>query len=52
MKRIMSIMLALSFIVGAATITFAQDSDTAKGKKKGKKKKGGDSTPVSTPTTK
>ena len=45
MKRIMSVMLALSFIVGAATVAFAQD-DTAKksDKKKGKKKKGGDDT--------
>ena len=46
MKKIMSLMLGLSLIVGAASVAFAQEkggTDTEKGKGKGKKgKKGGD----------
>ena len=43
MKKLMSLMLGLSLLLGA-TVTFAQDQDQKKsGKKKGgKKKKGGD----------
>jgi hypothetical protein len=44
MKKIMSIMLGLSLIVGAASITFAQGKEDApkgeKGKGKGKGDKG------------
>jgi uncharacterized protein YxeA len=45
MKKIMSLMLGLSLLTGAAVVTFAQtDTDTA-AKKKGKKgKKGTDTT--------
>jgi len=42
MKKIMSVMLGLSLVLGAASVAFAQDkSDTTKktNKKKGKKKK-------------
>ena len=45
MKKIMSLMLGLSLIVGAASVAFAQEKgpETEKGKGKGKKgKKGGD----------
>ena len=40
MKKIMSLMLGLSLLTGAATVAFAQDkgTDTEKAKKKGKKK--------------
>jgi hypothetical protein len=39
MKKIMSLMLGMSLILGAATVAFAQDTtDTTKAKKKGKKK--------------
>ena len=41
MKKIMSLMLGLSLIMGAVTIAFAQDKKEDKkeeGKKKGKKK--------------
>ncbi|HEX5430759.1 MAG TPA: hypothetical protein VFW83_02235 [Bryobacteraceae bacterium] len=44
MKRIMSAMLALTFITGAASMVFAQDAPAqtkkASKKKSGKKKKG------------
>ena len=41
MKKIMSIMLGLSLVLGAASLAFGQDktTDTTKGKKKDKKKK-------------
>ena len=39
MKKIMSMMLALSLVLGAATVAFGQDkTDTAKKTKKKKKK--------------
>ena len=41
MKKIMSLMLGLSLLTGAATVVFAQDKgtdSTEKAKKKGKKK--------------
>ena len=41
MKKIMSLMLGLSLLTGAATVVFAQTdkgTDTEKAKKKGKKK--------------
>ena len=42
MKKIMSLMLGLSLLGGAATMAFGQDTDKEKaGKKKGGKKKGG-----------
>jgi hypothetical protein len=43
MKKIMSLMLGLSLLTGAATVAFGQtDTDKEKaGKKKGGKKKGG-----------
>ncbi|HJT89083.1 MAG TPA: hypothetical protein VJ732_14540 [Bryobacteraceae bacterium] len=48
MKRLMTLMLGLSFLVGTVAVTFAQDQGTKtekkKGKKKGKKKKGGEDT--------
>jgi hypothetical protein len=46
MKRIMSLMLGLTLLTGAATVAFSQtDTDKEKaGKKKGGKKKGTDST--------
>ena len=40
MKRIMSVMLGLSLILGVATVSFAQDTTKKAAKKKGKKKKG------------
>jgi len=47
MKKIMSIMLGLSLVIGSAAISFAAPQDPAptekgKGKGKGKGKKGGD----------
>jgi uncharacterized protein YxeA len=45
MKKIMSLMLGLSLIVGAATVAFAQDTakkEDSTTKKKGKKKKADD----------
>jgi hypothetical protein len=39
MKKFMTLMLGLSLFVGAATVTFAQDTTKKEGKKKGKKKK-------------
>lgn len=43
MKKIMSLMLGLSLLTGAATVAFAQtDSDTGKAKTKKGKKKGTD----------
>lgn len=42
MKKFMTMMLALSFVLGAATVTFADDTKPAgekKAKKKGGKKK-------------
>ena len=38
MKKIMSVMLGLSLLLGVATVSFAQD-DTKKEEKKGKKGK-------------
>jgi hypothetical protein len=42
MKKLMTLMLALTFAFGTVAVTFAQDTpkkeDTPKGKKKGKKK--------------
>jgi hypothetical protein len=39
MKKIMSVMLGLSLVLGAATVAFGQDkTDTTKTKKKKKKK--------------
>jgi hypothetical protein len=38
MKKIMSVMLGLSLLLGVATVTFAQDEPKKEGKKKGKKK--------------
>jgi hypothetical protein len=38
MKKLMSVMLGLSLLVGVATVSFAQDTDKKEGKKKGKKK--------------
>ncbi|MEO7144295.1 MAG: hypothetical protein ABI165_12430 [Bryobacteraceae bacterium] len=52
MKKIMSMMLGLSLVVGTASFAFAQDSTgTTKktSKKKTHKKKGGDSTTTPTP---
>jgi hypothetical protein len=46
MKKLMSVMLGLSLLVGVATVSFAQGTDSTdkkEGKKKGKKK-GTDST--------
>jgi hypothetical protein len=40
MKKLMSVMLGLSLLVGFATVSFAQDDKKTEGKKKGKKKKG------------
>ncbi|HEY6342791.1 MAG TPA: hypothetical protein VIY49_14970 [Bryobacteraceae bacterium] len=42
MKKIMSMMLGLSLLTGAATVAFAQTDTNTEGKKKGKKKKGTD----------
>lgn len=41
MKKLMTVLLGLSFLVGTATVTFAQDqkTDTKSEKKKKKKKK-------------
>ena len=39
MKKIMSLMLGLSLLTGAATVAFAQDGDKKEEKKKGGKKK-------------
>jgi hypothetical protein len=39
MKKIMSVMLGLTLLLGVATVSFAQDGDKkTDGKKKGKKK--------------
>jgi hypothetical protein len=43
MKKIMSLMLGLSLILGVATVAFGQDSTSTAAKKKGKKKKSTDS---------
>lgn len=45
MKKIMSLMIGMSLVLGAATYAFADDApgkDKKTEKKKGKKKKGGD----------
>jgi Spy/CpxP family protein refolding chaperone len=44
MKKLLSIMLGLTLVIGAATVSFAaQEEKKEEGKKKkGKKKKGGD----------
>ena len=40
MKRLVTMMLALSFVVGSVAVVFAQDTtDTTKSAKKAKKKK-------------
>ena len=40
MKKLMSVMLGLTLLLGVATVSFAQDGDKkeGEGKKKGKKK--------------
>jgi|HubBroStandDraft_1064217.scaffolds.fasta_scaffold2251173_1 hypothetical protein len=38
MKKIMSLMLGMSLVLGAATVAFGQDKDTSKSTKKSKKK--------------
>ena len=43
MKKLMSVMLGLTLLLGVATVSFAQDDKKTDGKKKGKKK-GTDST--------
>jgi hypothetical protein len=54
MKKIMSILLGLGLVMGAATVAFSQDTPAPAPKGK-KKKKTGDRTPaqnhVQTPTT-
>jgi uncharacterized protein YxeA len=42
MKKIMTMMLGLSLLTGAATVAFSQTDTDTEGKKKGKKKKGTD----------
>ena len=44
MKKLMSVMLGLSLLVGTTAVAFGADKDTTKstGKKKGKKKKSTD----------
>jgi uncharacterized protein YxeA len=42
MKKIMTMMLGLSLVTGAATVAFSQTDTDTEGKKKGKKKKGTD----------
>jgi len=45
MKKLLSIMLGLTLVIGAATVSFAAQEEGKKEegkKKKGKKKKGGD----------
>jgi hypothetical protein len=44
MKKLMSILLGLSLVIGTAAISFADEKKEEKkeSKKKGKKKKGGD----------
>jgi len=44
MKKLMSVLLGLSLLLGVASVSFAQDGDkkTDEGKKKKKKKKDGD----------
>jgi hypothetical protein len=39
MKKIMSLMLGMSLVLGAATVAFGQDKDTTKSTKKAKKAK-------------
>jgi hypothetical protein len=39
MRKIMSLMLGLSLIMGVASVSFAQDKEEKKEKKKGGKKK-------------
>ena len=46
MKKIMSLMLGLSLVIGAASVAFSQDAP--KEEKKKKKKKSGDRTVVHT----
>ena len=38
MKKLMSVMLGLTLLLGVATVSFAQDDKKTDGKKKGKKK--------------
>ncbi|MBS1855259.1 MAG: hypothetical protein JST11_07825 [Acidobacteria bacterium] len=43
MKKLMTLMLGLSFLVGTVAVSYAQDApktEKKKGKKKGKKKEG------------
>ena len=42
MRKLMSLMLGLSLLMGVATVSFAQDDKKDDGGKKKKKKKGGD----------
>lgn len=42
MKKLMSVMLGLSLLLGVASVSFAQDGDKKTDGKKGKKKKGTD----------
>jgi hypothetical protein len=53
MKKIMSLMLGMSLVLGAATVAFAQDKtdDKSTAKKKGGKKSGGKSKKDTTKTT-
>jgi hypothetical protein len=46
MKKIMSIMLGLSLVIGAASVAFSQDAPKEEKKKGGKKKKTGDRSTV------
>lgn len=48
MKKLMTLMLGLSFLAGTVTVVFAQDQPTKKEgkKKKGKKKKTEESAPA------
>jgi hypothetical protein len=45
MKKIMSLMLGMSLVLGTVTVAFGQDADTTKEKKKGGKKKSTDEAP-------
>ncbi len=42
MKRLMSVLLGLSLAIGAASVSFADDTTKKETKKKGKKKKTGE----------
>ena len=46
MKKLMTVLLGLSLVIGTVSVAFSQEKDTTKTTKKAKKKKSGEAKPA------